>query len=225
MENDKYFLKVMTYNIHSGKNILMRPQLAKIIEFLKKEQVHIIGMQEINENNKRGSQVSTIKNTLQMNHAFAPNVKIGDGYYGVSIFTSFEIIEVNHIPLPSKKEQRGLIHTVLKIGNKNLNVLNTHLGLNATTRTKQFEKIENYLKSIHSPFILMGDFNTTNPQFNTIPMIDTAKKMNKTHLSTFMCSNKRIDYIFTSKSIQLLNYNVLPVKMSDHYPVIVEMLI
>jgi len=224
MENDKYFLKVMTYNIHSGKNILMRPQLAKIIDFLKKEQVHIIGMQEINENNKRGSQVSNIKNDLQMNHSFAPNVKIGDGYYGVSICTSFEIIEVNHIPLPSKKEQRGLIHTVLKVGNKELNILNTHLGLNTNYRTKQFEKIEKYLKSINSPFILMGDFNTTNPQFNNIPMIDTAKKMNKTHLSTFMCSSKRIDYIFASKSIQVLNYNVIPVKMSDHYPVIVEML-
>ncbi|TCO80091.1 endonuclease/exonuclease/phosphatase family protein [Marinisporobacter balticus] len=225
MKRDPYFLKVITYNIHSGKNLFMIPQLNKIITFLKNEEAQVIGIQELNENDKRGYQVHKLKNGLHMNDAFAPNVKIGNGYYGVGTFTSFEIMKVNFIPLPSAKEQRGLLHTVLKVGTKELNVLNTHLGLNENKRKSQFKAIEKYIQSIHSPFILMGDFNTTIPKFNTPSMIDTAVNMKKINLPTFRVSQKRIDYVFTSKSIQVHNYQVIPVTMSDHYPVIVEMLI
>ncbi|QZY56436.1 endonuclease/exonuclease/phosphatase family protein [Crassaminicella profunda] len=225
MKDDRYFLKVITYNIHSGKNLSNLPQLNDIIEFFKNEHAHVIGVQEINENNQRGNQVSQIENALKMNSAFAPNVKIGNGYYGVSTFTSFKILKVHYLPLPSQKEQRGLIHTVLKIGNKKLNVLNTHLGLSVDERNKQFKIIEKYLNSLHSPSILMGDFNTTTPKFNSLTMMDTAIQMEKSFLPTFIPSEKRIDYTFTSKPIKILHYSVIPVKMSDHYPVMVDILL
>ncbi|SHJ53230.1 hypothetical protein SAMN02744037_00268 [Tepidibacter formicigenes DSM 15518] len=47
--------------------------------------------------------------------------------------------------------------------------------------------------------------------------------MNKENLSTFMLLNKRIDYIFTSKELEVLKYDVYPVYMSDHYPVFVQL--
>ncbi|MCT4621142.1 MAG: endonuclease/exonuclease/phosphatase family protein [Marinisporobacter sp.] len=225
MKNDRYFLKVITYNIHSGKDLSNIPQLNPIIEFLKNNHAHVIGIQEINENNQRGNQISQIEDALKMNYAFAPNVKIGNGFYGVGTFTSFKILEVHYLPLSSEKEQRGLIHTILKVGDKNFNVLNTHLGLTIDERNKQFEEIERFIHSLHSPTILMGDFNTTTPKFNSLRMIDTAKKMKKSFLPTFIPSKKRIDYIFTSHSIQILHYNVIPITMSDHYPVMVDILI
>ncbi|WP_053955913.1 endonuclease/exonuclease/phosphatase family protein [Inediibacterium massiliense] len=224
MAQDKYILKILTYNIHSGKDLFMIPKLNQLMDFLKNEKFHIMALQEINENNKRGYQVSTIYKNLLCNHAFSPNVKIGDGYYGVATFSFFKILNQKHIPLPSKKEQRGMIHTLLKIGNKKLNILNIHLGLNAKEREKQLSYIEKYIKTLNDPFILLGDFNTSNPKLN-IPMIDAATKFHKEDLSTLMPLNKRIDYIFLSPSIELMNYHVFPVKFSDHYPVCAEILI
>ncbi|WP_129595982.1 endonuclease/exonuclease/phosphatase family protein [Anaerophilus nitritogenes] len=224
MEKDRYIFKILTYNIHSGKDLFMIPKLSQLMYFLKNEKFHIMALQEINENNKRGYQVSTIYKNFLCDHAFAPNVKIGDGYYGVATFSFLEFLKKKHIPLPSKKEQRGMLHTLLKIGNKKLNILNVHLGLNEKEREKQFSYIEKYIKTLDEPFILLGDFNTSNPKFN-VPMIDAATKFHKEYQSTLMPLNKRIDYIFLSPSIELIDYNVVPVKFSDHYPVYAEILI
>ncbi|WP_084605382.1 endonuclease/exonuclease/phosphatase family protein [Tepidibacter formicigenes] len=128
-----------------------------------------------------------------------------------------------HIFLPSKIEQRGLIHTIIQIKDKKLSVLNTHLGLSSKERAKQFNVINEYIESIEQPYILAGDLNTTNPKLNSNYLIDTGKEMNKENLSTFMLLNKRIDYIFTSKELEVLKYDVYPVYMSDHYPVFVQL--
>ena len=168
-------LKVISYNIHSGKDLLMRSQLDKIISFLKNQSAHIVGIQEVNENKRRGYQFRDIKQGLNIDSSFAPNVKIGNGYYGVALFTSLKIATTNHILLPSAKEQRGLLHITVEIGNKKLEILNTHLGLRESERKTQFEFIENYIKGINTPYILMGDFNTTHPSLTINDMVDTAK--------------------------------------------------
>lgn len=222
MKKNDSLLKVISYNIHSGKNFYMMPQLTKIIQFLENEQPHIIGIQEINENNKRGHQVSKMKACLKMNHHFGKNVKMGKGYYGVGTFTSFEITQKKHILLPSGREQRGLLHTAVKIKDKELHILNTHLGLKSQERIKQFKKIEQYLRSIGTPYILMGDFNTTTPNFNHIEMIDAGKMMKQENIGTLMHSTKRIDYIFTSLDMEVIDYKVLHVNMSDHYPIMIQ---
>ena len=43
----------------------MIPTLNKIIQFLQSKQPHIIGIQEINENNRIGYQFSKMKNLLK----------------------------------------------------------------------------------------------------------------------------------------------------------------
>jgi endonuclease/exonuclease/phosphatase family metal-dependent hydrolase len=225
MEYGNNVIRIMSYNIHSGKNLFMLPSLDKIIHFTKDEDCQIIGIQEINENNRRGYQVSRMKKRLRMNSAFAPNVKIGDGYYGVGIFTPYKILQTNHILLPSIKEQRGLLDVTLLINHQRIHVMNTHLGLSSGEREKQMEKIQEYISSIEEPFLFMGDLNTSVTEWSRYQMIDTGKACQQEHLSTLLGYNKRIDYIFVSKDIKVLNYQVLPVKLSDHYPIIAEITI
>lgn len=104
-------------------------------------------------------------------------------------------------------------------------ILNTHLGLSEKERKGQLKVIGQYLKSLKPPIILMGDFNTTDPDIDDLYLVDAAKTMKKEYLETLMNSGKRIDYIFISESIQILDYKVIPIKLSDHYPVILEVLI
>ncbi len=215
-------MKIISYNIHSGKNSWFVPQLYRIIRFLNMENATVIGVQEINENNKRGKQATSLSIQLDMDYHFGPNLSFGNGHYGIASYTSLPILERNHILLPSKKEQRGLLDTIVEYRQRKVHILNTHLGLAKEDRQEQFQYIENYLKQLTSPYILLGDFNTTQPLFTDIPLIDTAKEMSKEHQSTLMLSKKRIDYIFVSKEFKVTSYRVIPVNMSDHYPIEVE---
>lgn len=221
---EKKEIKVLSYNIHSGKNIWMTSTINNIISFLKNEKPDIIGIQEINENNIRGYQVTKLQRDLNYQVRFSSHVAIGNGGYGIAIFSSYPIIEYCHILLPSTKEQRGLLDVIVLINNCKVHTINTHLSLNSLERAQQFLKIKDYLNLLTDPFILVGDFNATIEEIDSL-LIDTARRTKKEHLPTMMLYKKRIDYIFVSKDFNVLNYNVLPVKMSDHYPVVTDLIL
>ncbi len=216
-------LKIMSYNIHSGRNIWMIPQLKYMIHLIKAEQPDIVGIQEINENRLRGLQISAFTKHLHMLNHFGPNVKIGNGYYGIATFTKLPIKDKEHTLFPSHREQRGFINTIVEANNGLINIINTHLSLNNTIRNKQLANLTQYVKALTEPIILMGDFNTVFAHFDDL-LMDCGKEKRKEHLSTLMLSNKRIDYIFVSNHFKVINYQVVHSKMSDHYPVVVELI-
>ena len=211
-------ISVCSYNIHSGKNIFHRPTLQKMIRFFRRNPIDILAVQEIHQNSKHGWQVDVCKNQLEMETAFAGNVLIKDGYYGIAIFSRFPILKSEHVKLTSQKEQRGLLHLKLKIDGSEVNVLNTHLGLGRKERMIQLNELEDLISSDSSPTLLFGDFNSSS-SLSLPPLIDLGKKAGKEELPTFFPLRKRIDFIFTSPSFQLVDYDVIPVQYSDHYPV------
>lgn len=217
-------IKVISYNIHSGKNVWMVPSLHHILSFLKHENPDIIGLQEVNENAKRGYQLTQLKQRLNLNTHFGPNVSIDNGYYGIATLAKYPLLSKEHILLPSGREQRGFIDTIASIAERPVHILNTHLSLKSTERVEQLLLIKDYLSKLTEPFILLGDFNSTISEIDDY-LFDVAKKTEKEHLPTMMLYNKRIDYIFVSKEFDILSYDVVPVKMSDHYPVVTELIL
>lgn len=217
-------IKVLSYNIHSGKNIWMTSTMKAIINFLKDERPDIIGIQEINENYIRGYQVTKLQQELNYQVHFRSHVTIGDGGYGIATFSRYPFINRIHVLLPSTKEQRGLLDTTVLINTCKVHIINTHLSLSSPERAKQLMKIKEYINLLEDPFILLGDFNASIEEIDDL-LIDTAKRTKKEHLPTMMLYKKRIDYIFVSKEFEVLNYNVFPVKMSDHYPVVADLIL
>nr|WP_286184187.1 hypothetical protein [Clostridium sp. CCUG 7971] len=51
---------------------------------------------------------------------------------------------------------------------------------------------------------------------------DVAKELDKANVLTFATGLDRIDYIFVSPDIEVLDYEVLIKNMSDHYPIIAK---
>ncbi|MCR1898082.1 endonuclease/exonuclease/phosphatase family protein [Irregularibacter muris] len=225
MDNIENVLKLMTYNIHSGKNLKGQYTLPKIIDFIKNYSPDILALQEINENKKRGFQIREIKEILNMNVHFGPHVHIGKGQYGIATVSPFEIIGKQHILLPSIGEQRGMIHTQLRIKSKDVHILNTHLGLNILERKKQFQIIQKYLEGIKDTVILMGDFNTTNLPLQSSLIYDASQGREDQDSPTLIKINKKIDFIMLSKNIQTISHKVVPVYFSDHFPVMAKIII
>lgn len=214
-------VKIVSYNIHSGLNKDMFPSLFDIIDFLRIENADIICLQEVNESAKAGFQVSSLKEDLDMYSHFGANVVKLGANYGLATYSKYKIISQNHIYLSSKTEQRGMLHTVVKLGfGRKLNIINLHLGLNDTEREKQLKEVEAFVKNLEDPYIVVGDFNDGNMNINEDIFKDTATKVNKDNTLTFSTALDRIDYILVSPDIEVIDYDVLMKNMSDHYPIV-----
>ena len=196
----------------------MIPRIPAMIAFLKRQQADVIAIQEINENEKRGYQFTRFLQELQYDGHLASHVRIGNGAYGIASFSRLPIISTSHVLLPSQKEQRGFLDTTIQWNNKMVHIINTHLGLSKKERENQLDQIISYTQPLHSPFLVTGDFNQSQLSLEEAGFLDSAKEMNVTPTSTMMFSNQRIDYIFHSKELKVMDYQIKKVTMSDHYP-------
>ena len=108
-------INIISYNIHSGLNKNMFPTLFDTIDFLKQSNADIICLQEVNESARAGFQVSSFKEELKMNSHFGANVVDLGFNYGLVTYSKYPIKGEEHIYLSSFREQRGMLHTVVKV--------------------------------------------------------------------------------------------------------------
>jgi len=215
-------IKIVSYNIHSGVDKDMFPTLFDIIEFLKNCDADIICLQEVNESSKVGFQVSSLKEELGMNSHFGANVVNLNSNYGLVTYSKYKIIRQNHIYLSSSREQRGLLHTVIDVRGKRVNIINVHLGTDKKEQKIQLKELQEFIDGLgNETYIIAGDFNSENITLNN-KSIDIAKELDKSNTLTYSLGIERIDYIFTSPNIKPIDYRVIIKKMSDHYPIIAK---
>lgn len=217
-------IKIISYNIHSGLNKDMFPTLFDIIDFLRISDADIICLQEVNESAKAGFQVSSFKEELKMYSHFGANVVNYGFNYGLVTYSKYPIKDENHIYLSSSgREQRGMLHTVLNVDGRKLNIINVHLGLGKEERKIQIRELIDFVNKLGDElYIVVGDFNDGDINISENILKDVAKEVNKSNTLTFATGLERIDYIFVSPQIKALEYEVLIKNMSDHYPIIAK---
>ena len=202
----------------------MFPTLFDTIDFLRVSDADIICLQEVNESSKVGFQVSSLKEELNMYSHFGANVVNLGSNYGLVTYSKYPIKSEKHIYLKSDNEQRGLLHTVVDVDGKRLNIINVHLGVKKDERDIQLKEVISYVKSLEpEEYIIVGDFNDGNLSLEGTNIKDSAEVMEKDNILTFASGLYRIDYILVSQSIEVLDYNVLIKNMSDHFPIIARL--
>ena len=80
-----------------------------------------------------------------------------------------------------------------------------------------------YVNKLKKPYIVCGDFNKPNIKIDETILKDVAKELEKENIITIATGLERIDYIFVSDDIEILEYDVLIESMSDHYPIIAKL--
>lgn len=216
-------IKIVSYNIHSGLNKDMFPTLFDTIDFLRISNADIICLQEVNESANAGFQVSSFKEELNMYSHFGANVVNLGLNYGLVTYSKYPIKSENHIYLSSDREQRGMLHTVVNVEGRKLNIINVHLGLGDKEREIQLSELVDFISELdNEPYIVVGDFNQGSMSLDDRVLKDVAKELDKENILTFATGLDRIDYIFVSPKIEVLDYDVLIKNMSDHYPIIAK---
>jgi endonuclease/exonuclease/phosphatase family metal-dependent hydrolase len=238
-------LRIMTYNVHSciGMDGKLSPE--RIARVISRYAPDIIALQELDVGRLRTDcvdQAHLISSYLEMTMQFHAPLHIEEERYGNAILTHFpmRLVKAGLLPgLPGKPdlEPRGALWVAVNINGCELQVMNTHLGLQQRERKRQAEALlgKQWLQhpECRGPVVLCGDFNA-------MPSSAVCKKLHsrlvdaqielKSHRprSTFFgrFPTARIDHIFVDPAIRVTDIEVPSTELvrvaSDHLPLIAE---
>lgn len=220
-------MRIMTFNIQhcnffpEGK-ILFEPFSEEILS-LKGD---IIGLNEVRGKGLLkgySDQTGKLSELTSYHSYFGPAIKVGGiAPYGNALLSRFPILraETVKIPDPVNKtgtemyESRCIIKAVIDAGEK-YNVFVTHMGLNKDERINAVNELLKIAPA--EKCIIMGDFNCLptaeelSPLFNKFNCTDTDDY-------TFPSDrpDRKIDYIFLSRDIEITDKGTSPNIVSDH---------
>jgi endonuclease/exonuclease/phosphatase family metal-dependent hydrolase len=92
-------------------------------------------------------------------------------------------------------------------------------------RSEQVDYMEESTRTCNIPYIIAGDFNDTPASYSVTKLTSSLNNsfvkegtgFGRTYNGKF--PNFQIDYISTTKNIDILNHRVIEAKLSDHFPV------
>ncbi|RYG21902.1 MAG: endonuclease [Chitinophagaceae bacterium] len=92
-------------------------------------------------------------------------------------------------------------------------------------RSEQVDIMKAHMRRCETPYIIAGDFNDTPASYVVTKITDSLNNafikkgqgFGKTYNGKF--PNFQIDYIATTKDIDVVNYKIIEAKLSDHFPV------
>lgn len=219
-------LRVITYNIHHAEGTDKALDLDRIAAVIKAERPDVVCLQEVDRNLPRTRNLdfpAILSEKLGMQGVFEPNYRFDGGEYGNMILTRMRIESHENIPLPNPKEQepRGMLRVTIQVNGRLVDVLNTHLGLDAEERLAQASEIVTRLEDF--PAILAGDMNETRmgPALQIL-----LQKMKDTGSLQASSNRRRIDFVLASRHFIPIKSQIVKTPVtevaSDHLPVVAD---
>jgi len=230
--------RVMTYNIHHGEGLDGKVDLERIARLIQREGADIVALQEVDKGVARTARrdlPGELARLTGFTAVFSNNVHFQGGEYGNAILSRFPVKRWHnlHYQMLRTNEQRGLLQAELDVHGHPLVFMTTHIDYRADDSERWLNVDE--IKSAASaqapnPVIVCGDFNDT-------PDSRVARKLAQTFDDSWALAgqgngysypvetpHKRIDYLWVSKSTQLMVRKawVPSSRASDHLPVVAE---
>lgn len=224
-------MRIMSYNIHSCKDINGQNSLDRVARLIKEEHITIAGFNEIESFSLRTgfvNQPRKLARAREMISCYGPTLRLRPiGFFGNALLSRYPIIGHENLKLPgfTGREPRCCLKAVLRVPGGYLTVLLTHLTLNAADRKAQVETLAGLVKKEDNPVILMGDFNCSTAELQPLEetMVDAGGKFGS--LGTYPYGNPthRIDYIFISPDITCTRFHIPNCDASDHLPIVADL--
>jgi endonuclease/exonuclease/phosphatase family metal-dependent hydrolase len=239
-------LRVMTYNVHSCVGIDGKLSPQRIARVIARYRPDIVALQEVDVGRRRTGQedqAETIANCLNMNYHFHPTIQLAEEAYGDCVLSRLpmHVVKTGTLPtLPERDtlEPRGALWVAVELDGRAVQLVNTHLGLNARERRLQINALlgSDWLgdEAGPDPVILCGDFNASPVssvcrlcarRFRDVQMEATDRSPRRTWFGHFPIA--RIDHIFIDRRMQVLRVDVgddhLSRVASDHRPLFAEL--
>ena len=228
-------MRIMTFNTqHCLNYITKRIDFETMASAIIKCDPDVVGLNEMRgegPSEDYQAQVEKLAALTGMKYFyFSRAISLKEGPYGNGILSKVPILNVKTIPIPDPTEKKYERHyetrCILKAElDGGVNVLVTHMGLNPDEQENAVRTVIEHVEP--EKCILMGDFNMTpdneilSPIFEL--MTDTAEKHCNDKLSfPSDVPNRKIDYIFTSRDVNVISADIPEIIASDHRPHIAD---
>jgi endonuclease/exonuclease/phosphatase family metal-dependent hydrolase len=225
-------MKIMTFNTQHCLNYLeQKIDFAVMAKAILDCGADIVGLNEMRDQGTHRDytpQVDTLSELTGLPHFFfAKAIEFsGRGPYGNGLLSRYPILEAESIPIPDPEPRKydGYYETRCVLKAKlagGITVLACHFGLNPDEQENAVATICQHL--VDEKCILMGDFNVLpeDPVLDPIRarMKDTADLFGHPLLSfPSDAPDRKIDYIFVSKDVEVLTADIPAIVASDHRP-------
>lgn len=231
-------LRILSYNIRHCAGTDDKLDVARTADAIKTVGPDFVGLQEVDKEVGRSESVnqpSVLGKKLGMDAAFGSFMDFDGGEYGLAVLSKHPLRSARSLRLPAGNEPRVALfaEAVLPDG-QTITLVNVHFDWvdDDGFRFSQASHLAEVLKSLKTPFVLLGDFNDE-PGSRTIKlfrsMAQEAKKPSGDHFTfSSIKPEKEIDFIFASPAARwkvgtakVLNVPVV----SDHRPVEAELIL
>ena len=228
-------MKIMSFNTQFCTNYITKEIDFQIMaDAINKYNPDIVGLNEmydVSHMEEFDSQTRKLSELTGMKYySFAEACTLEEGTFGNGILSKIPFESVEVIPVPEEEiktgnqlyEPRCLLKVKLENG---FSVLVIHFGLNEDEHVHAVNTvIENLTEE---KCILMGDFNVTPENPVLLPIIEKmndAADLFGNKLMSFPSDKpyKKIDYIFTSKDVEIISADIPEIISADHRPHIAE---
>ena len=252
--NNTQRLRLLSYNIQVGiqtrhyadyimaswqhllPNQKRLENLHKISQLLKP--YDLIALQEVDGGSLRSNYINQVE--YLANYAGFPywyhqcNRNLGKiAQHSNGLLSKIPVNKIISHKLPGLIPGRGAIEAIIGESDEKLTIIVAHLSLSKRARHQQVKYLANVIK--YSPnVIIMGDLNCDSEQLleqfaiNGIELTCSEdNSIDGKNSATFPSwqPSRQYDHILVSPSIEIVSQSILPNPISDHLPVVLEVLL
>jgi endonuclease/exonuclease/phosphatase family metal-dependent hydrolase len=168
-------VRILTYNVHRCVGVDRRLDVGRIAEAIAAQAPDIVALQELDVGRARTGgvdQAHQIAQRLGMAFHFNAALRVEEEQYGDAILTALPERLVKAGPLPghprfARLEPRGALWVAIEVGDCELHVINTHLGLSPREQRGQAAALmgPEWLGKVPggAPLVVAGDMNAAPP--------------------------------------------------------------
>ncbi len=229
-------MKIISFNTqHCRSFVDNRIDFELMASVIKSLDADVVGLQEMRGEGADPDYTAQVEKLSELcgmkYYYFARAIDVKNkGPYGNGIISKLPIVNAEVIPIPDPPtrisghgyETRCILKAELEGG---LTVLVTHFGLNPDEQQNAVKTVAEAIRD--QGCVLMGDFNVT-PENRVLEPIrrkmrDTAELFDSEKLSFPSDKpDRKIDYIFVTPDVKVIDADIPPIVASDHRPYIIE---
>ena len=230
-------IRIMSYNVkHCRNEETHEIDFDAVAGVIRRRGADIIGLNEIfddAEGRKYGRQPGELAARLGFHAFFAPAIRVSGIPYGNALLSRFPILQARTVLIPDPAEPaydgyyetRCVLMAEIDVAG-GLRVCVSHFGLNPDEQINAFRTAEECIREDRC--VLMGDMNLTPENPLLLPLrkrlFDTAEAFPAPRLSfPSQAPDRKIDYIFTSRDLEVLSADIPAETVSDHRPYLVQL--
>lgn len=238
-------LRVMSYNVHSCIGMDGKIDAARIARVIARARPDVVALQELDVGRERShgqDQARLIARYLEMEFHFHPALHLEEERYGDAILTRLpqRLVKAGQLPGLADRptlEPRGALWVAIELNGREVQVINTHLGLYPRERLAQVETLlgRDWLadERCRDPVVLCGDLNAqpSSAVYRRLgARLRDVQNAASGHRPKGTFSSRvpalRIDHIFIGHGLEVTGIEIPSSQLarvaSDHLPLVAE---